>query len=295
MSELPLWVSENSPCLAKPLARRADKPRPHRPLIQKKGLHAVGHKKLILDIIMGAAIPLATLKWGTDIIGARPSFIIAGLVPAIYVLCDVLFITKRFNAITTIIAITATTQGGLAFLKVDGWKYALQDTAGTIVMFTLFTATLLLGKPMVQYFAVQVLEPANPKEEATIWRLITRPGPVRKAIILGTLLIMAEQLVRGFANYYLNLYRVTAEFGSKEFNDQKAAVTAIAWLPFTVTNLGAMVFAVGMVIRAVDSWVEDAGDEGGTLAEQIERRFQALEPTAPTTPATATKPATGEA
>src|SRR5882757_5256400 len=114
---------------------------------------------------MGAGIPWAVLKWGTDVIGARPAFIVAGVIPAIYVLVDVLFYSKRFNAITTIVAITATTQGGLAFLKVDGWMYALQDTAGTIVTFLLFLGSLIAGRPMVDYFAAQVLDPADKKEE----------------------------------------------------------------------------------------------------------------------------------
>lgn len=249
----------------------------------------MGHKKLFLDLVMGAAIPMAILHWGTDYIGARPSFIAAGVIPAVYVLLDVLFFSKRFNAITTIVAITATTQGGLAFLKVDGWKYALQDTAGTIVTFLLFAITLALGKPMVDYFAAQVLAPADEAEEKLIWQMLLRPGPIRRAVVIGTLIIMAEQLARGTGNYFLNLYRVTAEFGTSEFNNQKAAVTGIATIPFTITNFGALIIAVGLVIRTVDRWLDDAAETGGTLGEQITRKLSVLDGTTPPPSATPTK------
>lgn len=242
----------------------------------------MGNKKLILDIVMGAAIPLAILKWGggalqaqgwSEMAGQRAAFITAGLIPALYVLWDVFFYTKRFNAITTVVAITAVTQGGTSLFKVQGVVHALQDTSGTIVNFLLFAGSLMIGRPIVQYFAVQVLEPKPGKEESLVWKMILSPGPVRKSVYLGTLLVLTEQVVRGVANFLVNWYRVTADFGTSDFTSQKASVGAMLMFPFMITSMGALILAVGMVLRAVDNWLYDVSENGGTLGEQIERKL----------------------
>lgn len=221
---------------------------------------------------MGAVIPLLILNYGTTPLGPRPAFILAGLIPAAYILFDVLFLTKRFNAITTIIGVTAITQGGLAFLTVSGWRYALQDTAGTIVTFVLFAATLFVGKPMVQYFVLQVLEPENPDEEALAERMLKDPY-LHRIMILGTLLILAENFLRGIANFLLAWKMVTAPFGTPDFNNQKASLESVTRWLFMFSNMGAMVVAIIFVHNAIEKWIGDAGNDGGTLFNQIRKRL----------------------
>jgi hypothetical protein len=221
---------------------------------------------------MGAVIPLLILNYGTTRIGARPSFVLAGLIPAAYILFDVLFLTKRFNAITTIIGVTAITQGGLAFLTVSGWKYALQDTAGTIVTFLLFGVTLFVGKPMVQYFVLQVLEPQSPDEEALASRMLSDRG-LHRIMIVGTLIILAENFLRGIANFLLAWKMVTAPFGTPEFNAQKASLESITRWLFMISNMGAMVGAIMLVHSAIEKWIGDAANDGGTLFNQIRKRL----------------------
>lgn len=197
---------------------------------------------------------------------------LAGVIPAVYVVADVLFITKRFNAITTIVAITAVTQGGLAFLKVDGWKYAMQDTAGTAVLFLLYAVMLAFRKPIVAYFIPQVFGPANSKEEHLIWRLLFQPV-VYRAVFLGTGILLIECILRGVFNFYINWYRVTAAFETEEFNLQKRNVDAITRIVAPVTNIAALIVAYQMVERAIDEWLEPVAEDGGNLFEQVEKRF----------------------
>lgn len=229
-------------------------------------------KKLLLDLTFGAAIPLTILSFGSDYIGARPTFALAGLIPAAYVIWDILFYSKRFNFITTVIAVTAVTQGSMALLTVDGWKYALADSSGTILTFLLFGGSLLLGKPIVNYFVVQVYEPQNLEEEGLLWKMLSAPG-VHKMMVLATVIILAENLLRGVANYYFNLYRVTAVFGTEEFNIQKRNVDG--WMRFIApaTSIGALFAAFYLVNKSVDDWLDSVAEEGGTMFAQIRRKL----------------------
>ena len=42
----------------------------------------MGRYKIFLDLLIGAVIPLLILNYGTAKIGARPAFILAGIIPA---------------------------------------------------------------------------------------------------------------------------------------------------------------------------------------------------------------------
>jgi len=79
-----------------------------------------GWTKLLLDITMGAVIPILILNNLTRPLGAPPAYVIAALVPVAYVLVDTFAISRRFNAITTYVALTAIMNGALAFWFVDG-------------------------------------------------------------------------------------------------------------------------------------------------------------------------------
>ncbi|MFN4243345.1 MAG: VC0807 family protein [Tepidisphaerales bacterium] len=229
-------------------------------------------KKLALDLTFGAVIPITILSFGTDYLGARPTFVLAGLIPAAYVFWDILFYSKRFNFITSVVAATAVAQGSAALLTVDGWKYALADTSGTIVTFLIFGVSLLLGRPIVNYFVVQVYQPETPEEEDLLWKML-RSKEVHRMMVLATLIILAENLLRGIGNYALNVWRVTAEFGTEEFNLQKRNVDSMTRFIMPVTAMGALFWAFYLVNARVDWWLEPVSGEGGTLYDQIRRRL----------------------
>ncbi|BCX02202.1 MAG: hypothetical protein KatS3mg053_0140 [Candidatus Roseilinea sp.] len=204
-----------------------------------------GWTKLLLDIVMGAVIPILILNNLTRVIGAPPAYVLAALVPVTYVLADTFFISRRFNAITTYVALTAIMNGVLAFWFVDGWRYALKDTAGLIVAVILFFGSLVIGKPMFQFFIAQVVQPDTPEKARSLQTLFTK-SEVKRGMVAATALVGATNATLGIANFLLNLNIVTAPFGTEAFNSQVAEVNAITRIAFTLGSF--VVFAVAFYL-----------------------------------------------
>lgn len=209
-----------------------------------------GFGKLLLDILMGAVIPILILNNLTKPLGAPTAYVLAALVPVTYVLVDTLFISRRFNAITTYVALTAIMQGVLAFWFVDGWRYALKDTAGLIVAVLLFFGSIAIGKPMMQYFAAQVFQPDTPAKDVALRKLFAKPD-VKRSLVLTTALIGIENAVLAMINFALNINIVTAPFGTEQFNSQVAEVNAITRILFMVVAFAVFALAFYMVYRSV--------------------------------------------
>jgi hypothetical protein len=150
--------------------------------------------KLLLDIVMGAVVPIIILNNLTRPLGAPLAYVLAALVPVSYVLIDTFAISRRFNAITTYVASTAIMNGVLAFWFVDGWQYALKDTAGLIVAAGLFFGSLLLGRPMFEFFAAQVFQPDTQQKERAFRALCTKPV-VRQGLIAATVIVGTANLM----------------------------------------------------------------------------------------------------
>jgi hypothetical protein len=131
-----------------------------------------GWTKLLLDIVMGAVVPILILNNLTKPLGAPLAYVLAALVPVSYVLIDTFVLSRRFNAITTYVASAAIMNGVLAFWFVDGWQYALKDTAGLIVAAGLFFGSLLLGRPMFEFFAAQVFQPDTAQKDRALPHLV---------------------------------------------------------------------------------------------------------------------------
>lgn len=157
--------------------------------------------------------------------------------PVSYALIDTFAISRRFNAITTYVASTAIMNGVLAFWFVDGWQYALKDTAGLIVAAGLFFGSLLLGRPMFEFFAAQVFQPDTQQKERAFRALCTKPV-VRQGLIAATVIVGTANLMLGVINFLLNLNIVLAPFGTESFNAQVAQVNAITRVLFPVVSLG---------------------------------------------------------
>ncbi|MFN4294463.1 MAG: VC0807 family protein [Thermoflexales bacterium] len=209
-----------------------------------------GWTKLLLDIVMGAVIPILILNNLTRLLGAPIAYVIAALVPVAYVLADTFLISRRFNAITTYVALTAIMNGMLAFWFVDGWRYALKDTAGLIVAVALFFGSLAIGKPMFQFFIAQVLQPDTPKKNSA-WRALVAKPEVKRGLITATALIGAMNAALGVANFLLNVNIVTAPFGTDTFNGQVAEVNAITRIAFTLASFAAFAVAFYLAYRAL--------------------------------------------
>lgn len=209
-----------------------------------------GFTKLLLDIVMGAIIPILILNNFTKPLGATTAYVLAALVPVTYVLIDTLFISRRFNAITTYVALTAIMQGALAFWFVDGWRYALKDSAGLVVGALLFLGSIVIGKPMMKFFASQVFQPDTPAKDSALKMLYAKPD-VKQGLVVATLIIGLENVALAIINFVLNLNIVTAQFGTEQFNSQVAEVNAITRILFTLVAFGTFAFAFYLSYRAI--------------------------------------------
>ncbi|RMG65846.1 MAG: hypothetical protein D6709_01415 [Chloroflexi bacterium] len=213
---------------------------------------------------MGAIIPILILNNLTRPLGAPVAYVIAALVPVAYVLADTFLISRRFNAIATYVALTAIMNGVLAFWFVDGWRYALKDTAGLIGAVVLFFGSIAIGKPMFQFFIAQVLQPDTPKKDSA-WRSLIAKPKVRRGLVTATALVGGMNAALGVANFLLNANIVTAPFGTDTFNSQVAGVNAITRVAFTLASL--VVFAAAFYLAYRALFQELPSEEGKSQFE----------------------------
>ncbi len=208
--------------------------------------------KLALDVILGAVVPILVLSYLSGPLGAVPAYLVSALIPVGWVVADLLFITKRLNFITAFLGLSALVRGLLAFWFVDGFLFALKDSAGSAVTVLVFGGSLLVGRPAVRAFAKQSLDPRTPEQVSTLRGLFAE-RPVARALVLSTTLLAAVHAAAGVANFLLNLSIVTAPFGTAEFNGQVAAVNTITRLALGIPEILATGFAIWLVFRALYS------------------------------------------
>ncbi|MGH3149076.1 MAG: VC0807 family protein [Rubrobacter sp.] len=208
--------------------------------------------KLVLDVLMGAVVPILVLSYLSDPLGAVPAYLISALIPAGWVLADLFLISERFNFITGFLGLNAIVRGLLAFWFVDGALYAFKDTVGSLLFVLVFGGSLLAGRPLLGAFVAQALDPRTPEQEASLERLFAE-RPVARTLFLGTAIVALVNVATALANFLLNLWIVTAPFGTGEFNFQVARVNAITRLTLGVPEFLAIGFAISLVIYSLNS------------------------------------------
>jgi hypothetical protein len=213
-----------------------------------------GTPKLALDIFIGAIVPALVLNYLSKPLGNIPAYVLAAFIPVVYVLLDTFVISKRFNAITTYVALSSILTGILVFWFVDGVRYALKDTISLIVGALVFLGSAAIGKPFMRFFGEQVftqlLNPDTPEKEVKVNRLLAQPD-VHRSYLFGSLIMGGQNIVAGAINFYLNLTNVTAAFNTEAFNSQVAWVNGVTRVLFTVLSMGAMALAIFLIYRAV--------------------------------------------
>jgi hypothetical protein len=208
--------------------------------------------KLALDVLMGAVVPILVLTYLSDLLGAVAAYLISALIPVVWVLADLLFVTRRFNFITAVLGLNAIVRGLLAFWFVDGALYALKDTIGSILMVLVFGGSLVAGRPLLGAFVAQALDPSTSKQEASLASLFSE-RPVAKTLLVSTAMIALLNAVTALINFVLNLWIVTAPFGTGEFNSQVARVNAITRFTLGIPEFLAMGFAIWWIIYSLHS------------------------------------------
>ncbi len=219
---------------------------------------------------MGAVIPILILNNLTKPLGAPTAYVFAALVPVGWVLIDLFLITRTFNFITSYSGLTAVMQGALAFWFVDGMLFAFKDTAALLATVLVFGGSILIGKPILQFFFRQVVSPTTPAQEDALKQLITEPS-IKRAFVLGTLIIVIQNIITSAVNFYLNLQIVLAKFGSDEFNQQVAQVNTITRIAFPIMAIIAFALGLWIVYRAI--YQKLPSEEGKS---QIESEFWTL-------------------
>ncbi|MFQ3632585.1 VC0807 family protein [Roseiflexus sp.] len=205
--------------------------------------------KPVIDIVIGTVVPLVIFMRLTDTLGIPLAHVFAALAPVAYVLIDTLLISRCFNAITTYVALTSIMQGVLAFWFVDGWRYALKDTAGSIVAVLLVVVSLMVGRPVTRYFVTQVFQPDTPSKSAALEKIFRTPE-VRSMFVVTTSVIGVLHLAFAIVNFMVNLNIVTAPFGAEDFNDQAVRMNVALGLAFAIVSL--------VVINQMLSWIYES-------------------------------------
>lgn len=233
--------------------------------------------KLVVDLVFTLAIPLLLLsdnlfKTGfsfSEQWGARNAYIVAALIPTVYILID-FYRTRVINPYTIVAASSALLNGALAFLQVDGWKFALRDSYAHIVIFIIAAISLALNRPFFGELMKMVLNPDSDAKKK-LYEKFVASSAIQKAVVTGTVIIMVEALLNGTINFIMNYRNVVADFGTKDFNAQKASVDAAMRPISIVMNL----ISYGLAFYFV-TW--NSKNEFGEKASPMEDHFwEALE------------------
>jgi hypothetical protein len=189
--------------------------------------------KLFLDILMGAVIPILILNNLSKPLGAPTAYVLAALIPVGWVLIDLFLISRTFNFITSYSGLTA-----------------LKDTAALAVSVLVFGGSILIGKPILQFFFRQVVSPTTPAHEESLRQIFAEPG-VRRGFQIGTLVVVVQSLISALVNFYLNLQIVVSAFGTDSFNSEVAQVNTITRIAFPLMAIVAFSLGLWIVYRAI--------------------------------------------
>lgn len=232
--------------------------------------------KLALDLLFGLAIPIFILSRLSETLGAVPAYLLAALVPVGWVAADLIFITRRFNFITTFLGLNAVLRGVLAFWFVDGVLYALKDSAPSLLWVLVFGGSLMAGRPLLYHFSAQALDPRT-ERQSWLLRQFLAERPIRRSLWVGTAILIGVSVVTTLANFFLNLAVVIAPFGTDAFNAQVAQANAIARFAIALPEAAAMGLVIMLVFRVVYSKLPD--EQGGEdFWDLLEARQESKEP-----------------
>lgn len=216
--------------------------------------------KLVLDILMGAVVPIVILNTLNEQIGTVTTYIVAALVPVGWVFVDLFFITRRFNFITSYVGAFAIARGVLAFWFVDGIQFALKDTLGSIFTVVVFWISIIISKPIVKYFLLQGMAPVSPQQENSLRALLEEPK-VYRSLVNGTKIVLLVNLATGVANFILNFQIVVADFGTAAFNQQVAQVNAMTRIALAIPEYIGIGIIVILIRRAMYHYLPKDDDE----------------------------------
>ncbi|MBA2618969.1 MAG: hypothetical protein H0U91_12515, partial [Rubrobacter sp.] len=141
----------------------------------------------------------------------------------------------------------------------DGLAYAFKDSVPSLLWVVVFGASLVFGRPLIGAFLEQSFDPRSPEQERSLRGLFDE-RPARRALWFGTLAMVLLSVITGVANFFLNIWIVTAGFGTQAFNAQVAESNAIARFAISIPETLVLMVVVGFALRAV--YARLPGDPG---------------------------------
>ena len=109
-----------------------------------------------------------------------------------------------------------------------------------------------MGHPLLGAFVAQALDPRTPQQEASLERLFAE-RPVARTLLISTAGLALLNAATAAINFVLNLWIVTAPFGTGEFNSQVARVNTLTRLTLGIPEFLVMGLAIWWVIYSLYS------------------------------------------
>ena len=218
--------------------------------------------------VLGEGVGFASLLGGGRTGNVR-AYLLAALIPVAYVLWDIL-INRNVSPVALLGGAGALFTGALAFWEVDGFWYAVKDSARSYLLGLAFLISVGTSVPLFRVFLDASSIGDAPEDRAATARAMREPT-VHRGLVAGTLVFAAVDILGGIVNSYVNYQRVTATFGTEAFNAQVAEVNALMRIPGLLISLVGVAAALALVQRAVrQRYGADAtAFETAKLAEKV--------------------------
>lgn len=198
--------------------------------------------------ILGSGVSAANL-FGGGTGGNVRAYLLAAFVPVVYVLWDIL-VNRNVSPVALLGGATALISGALAFWYVDGFWYAVKDSARPFLTALFAFVSAFTAYPLFRIFLDAASIAESPQHRAAT-QVAMRAPAVARALVQATLIFGVIDVIGGVVNSVVNYHLVIAKFGSDAFNAQVAQANAVMRVPGLAISLIGAAIAFWLVQRAV--------------------------------------------
>ena len=220
--------------------------------------------------LLGSGFSFADL-FGGGTAGNVRAYLAAALIPVAYVAWD-LIRNRNLSPVALLGGAGALIGGALAFWYVDGFWYAVKDSARSYLLGLAFLISAGTRLPLFRIFMDAASLSETPEKRALSQQAMNDPA-IHRSVAHATIVFALVDIVSGLINSYVNYQRVVAEFGSDAFNAQVAEVNALMRLPSMGISLLGVGLAFWLLHRATVARFGPGASlfEPGTLAGRVDR------------------------
>ncbi len=198
--------------------------------------------------ILGSGVSVANL-FGGGTGGNIRAYLLAAFVPVVYVLWDIL-VNRNVSPVALLGGATALLSGALAFWYVDGFWYAIKDSARPFLTAIFAFVSAATAYPLFRIFLDAASIAESPAHRAAT-QVAMKAAPVARALVQATLIFGVIDVIGGVVNSVVNYRIVVGKFGSDDFNAQVAQANAVMRIPGLAISLIGAAIAFWLVQRAV--------------------------------------------